>query len=135
MSTPIPTPDPTKLDEVARQRAIWAQQGIHTYRLTLLFGCECGLGGGNPVEVTVVDDAHDRRGGDAAGRSTRTSVTGYPMTVDQLFDYADRNAGAGKLELKYDEHLGYPVALGVDPDLNARDDEIRVAVAKLVPGR
>ena len=52
---------------------------------------------------------------------------GYPMSVDELFDYADRNASAGKLELKYDDHLGYPVALGVDPDLTARDDEIRVA--------
>ena len=38
-------------------------------------------------------------------------------------------------KLKYDAHLGFPIALGVDPDLNARDDEIRVAVAKLVPGR
>ena len=61
--------------------------------------------------------------------------TGYPMTVDELFDYADRNAGAGKLELKYDEHLGYPIALGVDPDLEARDDEVRIVVTKLVPGR
>jgi Family of unknown function (DUF6174) len=134
VATAIPTPDPTKLDEVARQRAIWAQQGIHTYRLTLLFGCECGLGGGQPVEVTVVDDAVTGAtvGGKALSGDQRT---GYPMSIDELFDYADRNAGAGKLELKYDEHLGYPVALGVDPDLNARDDEIRVAVAKLVPGR
>ena len=37
--------------------------------------------------------------------------------------------------LAYDEHLGYPIALGVDPALAARDDEIRVAVAQLVPGR
>jgi hypothetical protein len=128
----VPSPDPTKLDEVARQRAVWAQQGIHTYRLTLLFGCECGLAGGQPVEATVVDDR--LTGVSAMGRALDLDeVTGYPMTVDQLFDYADRNAGAGKLELKYDEHLGYPIALGVDPDLNARDDEIRVAVAKLVP--
>ena len=114
MATIVPSPDPTKLDEVARQRAIWAQQGIHTYRLTLLFGCECGLGGGNPVEVTVVDDR--MTGAAAMGRALDADeVAGYPMTVDQLFDYADRNASAGKLELKYDEHLGYPVALGVDP--------------------
>ena len=132
--TIVPSPDPAKLDEVARQRALWAQQGIHTYRLTLLFGCECGLGGGKPVEVTVVDDAVTGAtvGGQVLSGDERT---GYPMSIDELFDYADRNAAAGKLELKYDEHLGYPIALGVDPDLNARDDEIRVAVAKLVPGR
>ena len=131
---PTAVPDPTKLDEVARQRAIWTQAGIRTYRLTLLFGCECGLGAGKPVEVTVVDGAVT----DASVNGQPLSDderTGYPMTIDELFDYADRNASAGKLELAYDEHLGYPVALGVDPDLAARDDEIRVAVTRFVPGR
>jgi hypothetical protein len=131
---PTAVPDPTKLDEVARQRAIWSQAGIRTYRLTLLFGCECGLGGGKPVEVSVVDGrvAHATVNGQPLSDDERT---GYPMSIDELFDYADRNASAGKLELRYDEHLGYPIALGVDPDVNARDDEIRVAVAQLVPGR
>ena len=63
------------------------------------------------------------------------SLVGFPATVEQLFDYADRNAGAGKIELKYDDRLGYPTALGVDPDLDARDDEIRIAVVELAPGR
>ncbi len=134
VASPTAVPDPTKLDEVARQRAIWTQAGIGTYRMTLLFGCECGLGGGKPVEVTVVDGAVTDATVDGRSLSADQRL-GYPMSVDELFDYADRNASAGKLELKYDDHLGYPVALGVDPDLAARDDEIRVAVMKLVPGR
>jgi hypothetical protein len=134
VSEPTAVPDPTKLDEVARQRAIWTQAGIGTYRLTLLFGCQCGLGGGQPVEVTVVDGQISAA--NVGGRPLSADErTGYPMTVDELFDYADRNASAGKLELAYDDHLGYPTALGVDPDLAARDDEIRVAVMRLVPGR
>ena len=63
------------------------------------------------------------------------SLVGFPATVEQLFDYADRNAGAGKIELKYDDRLGYPTALGVDSGLDARDDEIRIAVVELAPGR
>ena len=131
---PTAVPDPTKLDEVARQRAIWAQSGIHSYKLTLLFGCECLLGGGKPVEATVIDGKVVEAFVDGQPLSD-AERTGYPMSVEELFDYADRNASAGKLELKYDDHLGYPTALGVDPDLAARDDEIRVAVTKLVPGR
>ena len=101
--------------------------------MTLLFGCECGLGGGKPIEVTVVDGAVT----DAtsmAGRSapTSASATRCPSTSVRL---RGSQRERGKLELKYDDHLGYPVALGVDPDLAARDDEIRVAVTKLVPGR
>ena len=131
---PTAIPDPTKLDELGRQRAIWAQSGIHSYKLTMLFGCECLLGGGKPVEVTVVDGKVMEAfvGGQPLTDDQRT---GFPMSVDELFDYAGRNASAGKLELKYDGTLGYPTALGVDPDLAARDDEIRIAVTQLVPGR
>ena len=109
-----PTPDPTKLDEVARQRAIWAQQGIHSYRLTLMFGCQCALGGGNPVEVTVADDAVT--GATVGGRALSDDErTGYPMSIG--------------------EHLGYPLAVGVDPDVEVRDDSVRIVVTRLVPGR
>ncbi len=134
VAEPTAIPDPTKLDEVSRQRAIWAQSGIHSYKLTLLFGCECLLGGGKPVEATVIDGKVVEAFVDGQPLSD-AERTGYPMSVEALFDYADRNASAGKLELRYDDQLGYPTALGVDPDLAARDDEIRVAVTKLVPGR
>ena len=70
-----------------------------------------------------------------ASCSTSNGLVGFPATVDQLFEYAQRNAGAGKVELKYDETLGYPTALGVDPDVEVRDDSIRIAVLELAPGR
>ena len=81
------------------------------------------------------------RGGEIAEASADgkaidpAGLVGFPATVDQLFDYAERNAGAGKVELKYDDRLGYPTALGVDPDLDDLDDSIRIAVLELVPGR
>jgi hypothetical protein len=133
VATPTPTPNPVKVTELDRQRAIWAQSGILSYRIRLIYGCQCPLAG-KFVDVTV------RRGAiaDASmdGKALPVeSLVGFPATVDQLFDYADRNAGAGKIELKYDDRLGYPTALGVDPDLDARDDEIRIAVVELAPGR
>jgi hypothetical protein len=131
--TPAPSAIDAKLAEVQRRRATWDRAGILSYRLRLIFGCQCALGG-KTVDVTVrrgeiVDATVDGQPLDLAG------LVGVPATVDQLFDYAERNAGAGKEELKYDETFGYPLALGVDPDLNARDDEIRIAVLELAPGR
>jgi hypothetical protein len=131
--TAVPTPVPEKLTELQRQRQVWTRTGVASYRLRMLFGCQCELGG-KTVDVTV-----DR------GKVSAASVDGTPLgldhlvgvpaTIDQLFDYAERNAGAGKDELKYDRLLGYPVALGIDPDTNARDDEIRIAILELTPGR
>lgn len=132
-ATPTPTPNPSKLTELDRQRALWQQAGIQSYRIRLIYGCQCPLAG-KPVDVTV------RRGAVADASMDgkplpADALTGFPATVDQLFDYAERFAGAGKVELKYDDRLGYPTALGVDPDLEARDDEVRIAVLELAPGR
>lgn len=130
---PTQAPDPVKLDEVGRQRAIWERLGIRTYRLGLLFGCHCDLGG-HSVEALVVDGKVDELSMDGNVLDDHERLD-YPLTVDELFDYAARMANAGKLELKYDEHLGYPLAVGVDPDVEARDDSVRIVVTRLVPGR
>jgi starvation-inducible outer membrane lipoprotein len=133
VSTPTPTAVPEKLTELQRQRRVWSQAGILSYRLRLLFGCECKLGG-KTVDVTV-------RRGEVADASIAgvpldlAELVGVPATVEQLFDYAERSAGAAKDELKYDTALGYPQALGVDPDPNNRDDDIRIVVLELDPGR
>ena len=131
--TPAPSAVDVRLTELQRRRAAWDGAGIQSYRIRLLFGCQCGLGG-KTVDVTVrhgsiADASVDGQPLDLA------RLVGVPATVEQLFDYAERNAGAGKDELKYDATLGYPMALGVDPDLNARDDEIRIVVLELAPGR
>src|SRR5262249_55402219 len=98
-----------------------------------IYGCQCPLGG-KTVDVTV------RRGAIADASIDGEPLdldrlTGIPATIDQLFDYADRNAGAGKEGLQYGPTFGYPPALGNDPDLEARDDEIRIAVLELSPAR
>lgn len=131
--TTAPSAIDVRLTTLQRQRATWQRAGILSYRLRLLFGCQCELGG-KTVDLTV------RRGeiADAAVDGTPLDLdrlVGFPATVDQLFDYAERNAGAGKDELKYDPTFGYPLAIGVDPDLNARDDEVRIVVLELAPGR
>ncbi len=133
VATATPTPNPVKVTELDRQRAIWAQSGILSYRIRLIYGCQCPLAG-KFVDVTVRRGAIADASMDGKSLPVETLI-GFPATVDQLFDYADRNAGAGKIELKYDDRLGYPTALGVDPDLEARDDEIRIAVVELAPGR
>lgn len=60
-------------------------------------------------------------------------MTGFPATINALYAYAENNANAGKLEFAWDEQHGIPTAIGVDPDLAARDDEIRIAVTEFSP--
>ena len=134
---PQPTPAPSavdlRLNRLAIQREIWDRAGILSYRVRMLYGCQCALGG-KTVDVTVREGAVAEAAIDGQPLDL-SRLVGVPATIEQLFDYARRNAGAGKDELRYDATFGYPVALGVDPDLNARDDEIRIVVLELAPGR
>jgi hypothetical protein len=99
--------------------------------MTIMYGCACDLAG-RPIDVTVA-------GGqlvaatDAGEPLDLERLTGFPATVDALFDYAARNANAGKIEFAWDDRTGIPTAVGIDPDLAARDDEIRIAILEFSP--
>ena len=123
--------DPVKVGELDRHRTLWESFRIHDYSMTVIYGCECALAG-RPIDVTVT-------GGqlvsatDGGKPFDLERLTGFPATVDALFDYAARNANAGKIEFAWDDRLGMPTAVGVDPDLTARDDEIRIAILEFSP--
>jgi len=125
-------PDPKKVDELARHRALWESLGIGDYSMTVMYGCECDLAG-KPVEVTVT-------GGQLVSAMVAgvaldlERLVGFPATVDALFDYAEHSANAGKLEFAWDEVHGIPTAIGVDPDLATRDDEVRISVLDFAAG-
>jgi hypothetical protein len=125
-------PDPAKVGELQRNRATWEALRIADYSMTLIFGCECALGG-RAVTVTV-RDGHVVAAKDDRGELPLDRLLGFPATIDGLFDYAEQNANAAKLEFKWDPQLGIPVAVGVDPDLTTIDDEIRIAVLDFRPG-
>jgi hypothetical protein len=131
-ANPAPV-DPRTVGDLARHRAIWDALQVGDYSLTLLFGCDCGLAG-RPIVVTVTN-GQVAKATDAGADLPLDHLIGFPATVDALFAYAERNANAGKIELAWDEQRGFPTAIGVDPDLQARDDEVRVAVIKLEPAR
>ena len=124
--------DPAKLGELARHRALWGTLGLRDYSMTVMYGCECDLAG-KPVDVTVI-------GGQLVSAMVAgvaldlERLFGFPATVDALFDYAEHSANAGKLEFAWDEVHGIPTAIGVDPDLAARDDEIRISVLEFAAG-
>ncbi len=52
VATPTPTPNPVKVTELDLQRAIWDHAGILSYRIRLIYGCQCPLAG-KFVDVTV----------------------------------------------------------------------------------
>jgi hypothetical protein len=128
------TPQPTSRDALARHRHRWERLGITSYRITLAYGCFCEFGDGRPIKVHVVDG----RIIEAASRGEPMrlrALRGFPATVEHLFDYVAASQQADNLDVKYDKELGYPIAIHVDSNVNADDDEFSVDVLRLVPER
>ena len=129
---PAAPPDPAKVGELAHRRATWDALRIDDYAMTVIYGCVCELAG-RPIDV-VVRDGRLTTARDGGADLAVDALTGFPATVDALFDYAERNANAGKIEFRWDPQSSIPTAVGVDPDLDARDDEIRIAILDFTPG-
>lgn len=125
------------LDE---QRDRWAAQAPASYAYTMQFGCFCPDTYTTPVRITVADGAvtdavYAEAGGDfVAGSPT---APGYPakMTIDGLFDEAERAMReADDTHVEFDPDWGYPSVLQIDWQRNAADEEDSYAASDLVEG-
>ena len=125
-------PDPTTMGELDRHQATWDALGLGDYSMTVMYGCVCALAG-RPIAVTITD-GRLTKAVDAGSEVGLDALIGFPATVDALFDYARRNSNAGKIEFAWNERFGLPTAIGIDPDLAKRDDEVRIAVLEFAPG-
>jgi Family of unknown function (DUF6174) len=115
--------------ELAAHEAAWRATGIDTYRLTLSFMCECGIG--SPLQVVVWDGAvMDVR--DAAGDPA--SAPGIALTVDGLLERARTTIdGGGTVRATWDKVTGVPTSMTFDPIPQAIDDELHVTVDDFAP--
>lgn len=128
-----PEVDPTITDgtaarELGEARAIWKKAKVSGYRLKISRGCFCAPP--RSVKVTV------RKG-------TVVNVTNKgwygPWTVGGLFrTVAESIEGeAAKLDVNYDQQLGYPRSISIDHIAMAVDDEIgyTASLTRLRPSR
>ncbi|HEX8274776.1 MAG TPA: DUF6174 domain-containing protein [Longimicrobiaceae bacterium] len=113
---PYPSPA-TSAYQLQKNRGKWAYAGIDDYRYTIRQACYCftptyqvEVIDGEVVSVTSMDDPFGGGSGD---------------TVPGLFDriQAAMDANPDGLAATYDDVLGYPTSLSVDPSSYVLDDE------------
>ena len=111
-------------------RARWAAQHPPSYRYVVQKGCFCPVNIVQPVRIEVRD---------GAALSMANAETGAPVpaadfedvaTLDHLFVLIQRaiDQGADRVEVRYDEALGYPTLISIDHISNAVDDEVSYSV-------
>lgn len=117
---------------LAESRELWDAAGLAAYEYELTLDCFCPPAVTGPFHVSVV-----------AGRSVEVaridsdddSVALEEVldgTIEAMFQFVESNADADLIEVKYDEVLGYPITVIVDPSEEVLDDEISIEVVDFV---
>ncbi len=128
-------PDPLapERDRLARHEALWRSQRITSYQFRYRQACYCLPETTAPVVITVRDGSIAEVVKVGSGEPADASAPFY-RSVEQIFDVI-RTAiddGAESLTVGYDEQLGYPRSVSVDPRRQVADDELQLYASELL---
>ncbi len=125
----------TIVSDLERHRRQWQRQGFDTYEYDLTVGCFCVFRG--PAHVTVRADTVFSVIAVATGAPVDPNFRFAYQTIDDLFDVIEeaRKRPADRLEVTYDETLGFPSFLYIDYDFGLADEEISYEAANVHPLR
>jgi hypothetical protein len=116
--------DPTtdqRVVELEERRERWAGQEPAAYRFTIAQICFCPTEYTQPRTVTV--EAGEAVSIEPPIDSLQPPID-IPTTVDDLFQTVeDAIVDADAVEVTYDNEFDFPASIGIDPILDAIDDE------------
>lgn len=125
--------DGRKGDDFRANKDLWQKQNVENYSFEFSKLCYCG-GLFNPATVVVKADTIHSVLDPQTGEPLRDPQTNelvlqkYPksfQTIDELFEVIENaRENADKLNVEYDEKLGYPVLIEIDYIKEAIDDEV-----------
>jgi hypothetical protein len=117
------------LRQLAVHQALWQQKGPASYVITVERQCFCP---GAQYEITVTNGVVSKVAPDDAPVQP-AEVQGLPKTVPELFAVVAGLPAEAAVTVSYDEQLGYPTLISVDPIPNAIDDEYTIVVHGFSP--
>lgn len=108
----LDAPDDRLLGLVTTARQRWVRQQIGAYSMSISISCDC-VYDGRRFDVAVRDGEVT-----ATSRGKRLDVNdleGVPLTIEALFDLAATWATVHQSSAVFDDRLGYPTHVAVDP--------------------
>ena len=111
-------------EQLASARVRWAQRGPDSYSMTISRGCECLPEVVGPATVTVENGAISARYTNTGAPVPMEYSASFP-SVEGLFDIIEdaQKNNYYKVDVEYDQELGYPTLISFDMNKRAIDDE------------
>ena len=118
--------------DLARNRQRWASAGVHDYAFDFQRTCFCPSEATQQVHIVVREDVIVSVVRTSDGQPANGSYTVWPR-IDELFLDVQRRLEehVERLDVTYDETLGYPRSILADVALMAADDEYALTAGNL----
>jgi hypothetical protein len=130
---PAPGPREELARELARQREAWMARGVDDYRFVIRHGCFCPPEISGPFSVTVVDGVPTTVTWEGQVVDP-ARVPRLPLTIEGVFDVAQRSLGASRIEVQFDPVWAFPADVSVDPSAEMVDEEFGIMIQLFEPG-
>jgi hypothetical protein len=116
----------------ARDR--WARARISSYDYTLTRACFCSSEFTRPIIVSVRNGTVASRRYADSGQPIPATFENVFSTVDDLFDEIELaiDNDPAQLRASYDDSIGVPLSVYIDPEANTADDEHGFGVSNFV---
>lgn len=125
---PAPTGGAERSPDLDAARERWQEAGFDAYQMTLQRSCFCPEDYRGPFEVTV------RNGAVESATFNGTAVDAERvLTVADLFDLLEDayDQGAARVDVTFDDELGYPTSLYIDYNEQMADEEVGYTVSSV----
>ena len=121
------------IQSYASSLAKWQNAGIADYDYTFQKTCFCLAGATESVRISVRESEIRSVATVSEGSELEADVFSSFYTVEELFELIRQaiDSQAVRLEVSYDEVLGYPTFIDIDFDFAVADDEITIEAGEL----
>ena len=128
--------EPASPQTLEDARALWQEQGVEDYSVTVQMTCYCPPDVVQPLQMQVRDEKVVSADGSQQPLENLNEDDLRRMTIESLFrfieDALDREAHV--LEVSYDAHYGFPVRIKYDGHEMIADDERQYRLTDFKPG-
>jgi hypothetical protein len=130
-----PMPDNSEAAQLQQHQQKWAQQNLENYRYTLQVGCFCPPEVRQPVVVEVRNGKVASIAAAENGKSVNPDYFQNYDSVAKLFEIVEDAIArdAYRLDITYDETLGYPTQINIDYNQYMADEERYLTIENLAP--
>ncbi len=124
--------EPVQLNSHSEPQKTWQKQQLKNYQYQIQYHCYCLADFLRPMKVVVKNNQIDSAFFIDTNNPVPKALAKDLKTIDQWFDFINKAKEKNyfRLEVNYNDALGYPTSLDSDYQKQLADDELKIQITQ-----